>query len=135
MNNHQILSNLRANHLSRLNYIICVFLDLILKLCYKYKTNMQQRMLLFACSAKLIHFPKQHLCYPVQDRIPSFFKDLCMHICMQIYMYVYGCFVCMYICLSKDSIRCNKPMFIDSCKPPFVCWKLNSAPLEKPSVL
>lgn len=73
MNNHQILSNLRANDLSRLNYIICVFLDLISRLCYKYKTNMQQRMLLFACSAKLIHFPKQHLCYPVQD--------LCMYIC------------------------------------------------------
>lgn len=50
-------------------------------------------------------------------------------------MHVYGCFVCMYICISKDSIRCNEPMFIDSCKPPFVCWKLNSGLLEKPSVL
>lgn len=104
------------------------------RLCYKYKTNMQQRMLLFAWSAKLIHFPKQQLCYPAQARIPSFFLRF-MYVYLYIDIYVYGCFICMCICISKDSIRCNGPMFIDSCKPPYVGWKLNSGLLEKLSVL
>jgi len=49
--------------------------------------------------------------------------------------YVYGCFICMYICTPEKGIRFHRTTVIDGCEPPCGCWELNLGPLEKQSVL